>query len=71
MKKTRPPLRSATELAEELGISVSRFGALLGGYDGPKHKLSRKNIAAKNSWFDRSELLSWWNTLPIEIRTKK
>ena len=70
LSKSRPPLRSATELAEEFGISVNRLGGLLGGYNGPKSRLSRRNISMKNSWFDRSEVVLWWNTLPDEIKHK-
>lgn len=65
---TRKPLRSATELAEEFGISVKRLGGLLGVHNGPKSKFSHRNFSMKNSWFDPVEMRAWWNSLPVEVR---
>ena len=59
---SRPPLRTATEMAQEFGLSLaqlSRRMTLSGDAPMPvmKHTGSPK---ARNTWYNPAEMREWW-----------
>ena len=56
------PQHSAQELADEFGISVQSFSALLVNRNGPKH--IRKTVGRyTRTYFDATEVRQWWSTV--------
>lgn len=63
------PLMTAKELADEFGVSVHKFGSLLGNYNGPKQKTNNRGSGTSftNSYFDPVEVRRWW----VEVKKKE
>lgn len=58
--KTRAPLRTLAEMAEEFGISVFALGQLLAKHDGPKAALDNRSSRNRTSWYNPDEMRKWW-----------
>lgn len=61
---TRKPLRTATELAEELGVTLNTLSALMRHHNGPPpaHKTQSRN--SKATWYDPQQVRAWFKALP-------
>jgi hypothetical protein len=56
------PQHSAQELADEFGISVKSFSALLANRNGPKH-IRKTTGRYTRTYFDAAEVRNWWSTV--------
>jgi hypothetical protein len=59
----RRPLKTAKEMAEELGLSAQSFGWYLLNHNGPKHITNARGGPAKAVYFDPIEVRRWWDQL--------
>ncbi len=61
-RQARKPLRTATELAEEFGVSVTALGGALTANGAPKPRLRNTSSARihSNTWYDPEEVRRWW-----------
>ena len=59
-RATHIPLRTATELAEELGVArAAMVRQMNADPTGPRARVDHKGTAA-NAWYDPSEVRAWW-----------
>jgi hypothetical protein len=57
----RKPLRTISELADELGVTVRTLTATFSHHDGPKPKFrTGAKTATTNTWYDPGEVRAWW-----------
>lgn len=62
-REKKPPLRTVSELAEELGVKEAQLRFQLANDESaPKCVLNHQHGAKvhSNRWFDRAAVLRWW-----------
>lgn len=63
-KGALPPLRTFTELAEELGLSAGHFAKLLSDPAAPKPVLRSRSLSnGRNTYYEPNEVRKWFKTL--------
>jgi hypothetical protein len=71
---SRKPLRTAREMAEELGLTRQTLAAYIGHYDGPAPVFisGTSRNRNKNTWYDPEKIRDWWEAVQPKIKhTKK
>ena len=61
-RKPRKPLRTATEVAADIGLSLAQFRGRIGSSkcDPPKPELKLKG-GVRNTWYDPQLVREWWD----------
>jgi hypothetical protein len=54
------PLRTITELADELGVTRQWLALNMAHGDGPKPSLRHAGSRAEATWYDPDEVRAWW-----------
>jgi len=55
-----PPLRTITELAEELGVTTRSLASRMGRRKPAPSYVFRHR---KNTWYDREGFIKWWESV--------
>ena len=60
-KLSRVPLKTTTEMADELGVSPNWLGRYIKADQmAPKPKIDCRSGTVKNWWYDPREVRAWW-----------
>lgn len=62
-KQCNEPLLTATEMAEQLGVSMQSMLRYMRYHNGPTHEIVSKGNSTTKTYFKPSEVRKWWNQL--------